>query len=203
MDVRCASVSLAAVVALGACATNPPRLPPHRPVAAQVEPAPPSTTVARAPDLAMPTAPPIRHVRYAWATLLADAASIVPLVYWMVEPDKVYYPIPALVLTPLIHTAYGQPDKAVTSLVLRGAMVAVVYAVGRRLEDGCGDSDGFVCVPTGSLLLANVAITSVVVIDAAFLARATRVEGGWHRLPVVSLTGGAGGQHGLALTGRF
>ena len=206
MAVRCASASVL-VVALG-CATSPPPLPPRRPVAVPTAPstesaAPGATTVTRAPDVAAPAEPPIRHVRYPWWTLLADTAAIVPLTLWITEPEKLYLPVPALVLTPLIHVAYSEPTKAGLSLAMRGAMLGVVYAAGRSAESQCDNDEGFVCVPIGPILLAEFAIITAITIDAVF-ARTTREARGWRRLPVLpSVTAGSEGRRMLSLTTSF
>ena len=196
---RSASVSVA--IALAACATSPPPLPPHRPIAALGDaPSPPSD---RPPDVAVPAAPPVRSVRYAWATLAADLVSIYPLVQYMVKPEQPYLALPALFLVPAIHVGYGESDKAVLSLVLRGAMVAGVYAAGREADSECRDP-GFICIPLGPILLANLAITTVVTADAVFLARTTRAETGWSRLPVLpTVSAGAEGTRVLGVSGAF
>jgi hypothetical protein len=145
----------------------------------------------------------VRHVRYAWATLAADVVSIYPLLQYMVKPEQPYLALPALVLAPAIHVGYGESDKAILSLVLRGAMIGGVYAAGRGIDSECRDS-GFVCIPLGPILLANLAITTVVTVDAVFLARTTRAEHGWGRLPVLpTVSAGAEGTRVLGVSGAF
>jgi len=189
----------ASLAVLAACATSPPPLPPHRPTA-QLAPSPPSE---RPPDLAVRTEPPVRHVRYAWATLAADLVSIYPLLQFMVKPDQPYLAVPALVLAPAIHVGYGESDKAAVSLILRGAMIGGVYLAGRAIERECRN-DEFICIPLGPILLANLAITTVVTVDAVFLARTTRAEHGWGRLPVLpTVSAGAEGTRVLGVSGAF
>lgn len=186
-------------IALAACASSPPPLPPHRPTA-QYAPSPPSE---RPPDVAAPAEPPVRHVRYLWATLAADAISIYPLVQWMVKPEQPYLALPALFLVPAIHVGYGESGKGALSLVLRGAMLGGVYLAGRAIERECRD-DQFICVPLGPLLLANLAIGIVMTTDSVVLARTTRAETGWGRLPVLpTVSAGAEGARVLGVSGSF
>ena len=184
---RCASASalfLAAVLAVaGACspATAPRPLPPRR---ADFSP-PRAPRLQAPPDLARPAEPPVRHQRYFGWILAADLVAIVPLAYWIFRPEDVYLAMPSLILPPAIHVAYGQPRTAAISFLMRAAMLGGVYLAGRSAEAECDDSSSFVCVPIGSLILADVAVTSVVIVDAMVLARRTRDDEGWHRLPVV------------------
>jgi hypothetical protein len=203
--VRSASASallIACVVVATACATSPRRLPPRRTAFAQG--APPATTIVRPPDLVQPTEPPIRHERYLGWTLLVDAVSIVPLVQWMGRPDDVYLAAPALLAAPLVHLAHGQSEKAAISLLMRGAMIGGVYLAGREARTECSHSDAFLCVPIGSVLLADLAIVPVVVIDSLLLARRTVPEEGWHRLPIMPTAGVTrDGGRVFSLVGQF
>jgi len=193
--VRSVFASVAIVVAATACSvTNPKPLPPHRrppPEARSDHPRP--------PDLPIPAEPPMVDERYLGWTLLADAAGLVPLVQWMVRPEQTYLALPSLVLPPLVHVAHGQNGKAVASLAMRGAMLAVVYAAGRSLEDGCEGE--LVCVPLGPLMLANAAITLTIVTDAIFFARRQRPDGTWRRLQILPTVTPQGA--GVGIGGRF
>lgn len=197
---RFASASCVLTVALAsACVTSPRPLPPRR-VAFTQPPAP----VQRPADLPKPTEPPIVHERYAHWTLLADAAAVVPLVYWMWRPDDVYLAAPALLLPPLIHIAEEESEHAVVSLLMRGAMVGAVYLAGRSAETECDNSDEFICVPIRSFILAQAAMVSVITIDAVFLARSTRRKDSWYRLPLQPAVGVSGdGRAWLSVGGQF
>jgi hypothetical protein len=194
--VRSGFVSACLLVA--ACATPPQPLPPRRQAFA-----PQAAPVPRPPDLATPTEPPVRHERYLGLTLLADLVAIVPLVRWMGRPEDVYLAAPSLVLSPLIHAAHGETEKSMLSLAMRGAMVGLVYLAGRSARDECDDSNELVCVPAGSILLANLAIVPVVLIDSIFLARRVTTVEGWRRLPVIpAVSATADGRRMLTLTFR-
>lgn len=198
-----AALVLAACASACAPATSPPPLPPRRVVFAQ-EPPGLQQRAPRPPDIARPAEPPVVHERYLGWILLADLASLVPLVHWMGRPEDVYLAAPALVLPPVIHVLHGEGEKAGLSLTLRGAMLGAVYLAGRSAEEECDDPDTYICVPIGSFMLANVAIVSVLLIDSFFLARTTRELDGWRRLPVlpsVSATPDGGGV--MSLGGRF
>jgi hypothetical protein len=141
--------------------------------------------VQRAPDLPYAAEPPIVHERYMHWVLVADTLAVVPLVYWMGRPKDAYLAVPSLLLPPVIHTLHGESDKALVSLIMRTAMIAGVYYAGRSFQDECSDDrDELVCIPIRSFFIANAAIIPVIMIDAVFLARATRRADGWQRLPL-------------------
>lgn len=191
------------MVSACAPATSPPPLPPRR-VAVAPGPAHVQQRAPRPPDIARATEPPVVHERYLGWILVADLASLVPLVRWMGRPEDVYLAAPAAVLSPVIHVLHGEGAKAALSLTLRGAMLGAVYLAGRSAEEECDDPDTYICVPIGSFMLANVAIVSVMLIDSLFLARRAREVDGWRRLPVlpsVSATPDGGGV--MSLGGRF
>jgi hypothetical protein len=178
--VRCASASLVAI-ALAGCVSPPPPLPPRRTMFTQ--PAPP---MARPADLQTPTTA-LRHERYMVWTLLADFATLVPLVSWMGRPDDVYLAAPSLAVVPLIHVLHGEHESAGISLVMRGAMVGLVYLAGRNAREECEDE--LICVPIGSVLISQAAIIPTILIDSLFLARREREVPGWRRMPIVPSVG--------------
>jgi hypothetical protein len=188
-------------VLASACASSPPPLPPRR-VAFAPQPLPPPAPAA--PDVDRPAEPPIIHERYAHWTLLADFAAVVPLTYWMFRPDDAYLAVPALLLTPAIHTLHGESGNALISLVLRGAMIGGVYLAGRSAEAECDRDADLVCLPFGSIMIGALAMTLPITIDAVFLARATRRAEGWQGLPVQPTIGvSADGRTWLSVGGRF
>jgi hypothetical protein len=199
--VRSASASLVLCAVASGCVTPPPPLPPRR---IQFTDPPQQAPLQRAPDVPLPAEPPIIHERYMHWTLLADAAAIVPLTHWMGRPSDVHLALPSLLLPPLIHLAHGESDNAAISFVLRGLMIGGVYLAARNAETECDNSDSFICVPIGSILLAGLAITTVVTVDSIFLAKATRRDQRWYNLPVqpsVGVTPNGGGY--LSLSGQF
>lgn len=210
MDVRSASARTAARLVLTACAvasgctvTSPPPLPPRR-VAFAEDPSHRRPPAPRPPDIARRAEAPLVHERYTGWILAADVASLVPLVRWMGRPEDVYLAAPSALLPPFIHVLHGEPGNAALSLGMRGAMLGAVYLAGRSAESECEDSEDFICVPTRSFLLADVAIVSVVVIDSMFLAWTTSEVDGWHRLPILpSVSATPDGRRVMSLTGRF
>lgn len=188
---------LVAAALLGGCVSDLKPLPPRR---VAFTPAPPQ--IAPPPDVARPAEAPIVHERYGGWILLADLLSIVPLTYWMVRPKDAYLAAPALLLAPAIHVTKGEPDRAATSLILRSLMVGGVYLAGKAARKEC-ENDIF-CYPLGTVMLAELAIIPVMVVDAIFLARTTRPERSWHRLPAMrpALVPAPGGAS-LGVLGRF
>jgi hypothetical protein len=82
-------------------------------------------------------------------------------------------------------------------------MVGLVYVAGQSTQSECAGQ--WICVPVGQILLANLAMVPVIVIDAVFLARTTRREEAWKRLPPVqpSIARTPDGKTWLGLSGRF
>jgi hypothetical protein len=202
--VRSASASLVLVaiaVALAACsATSPRPLPPHHHIVDTTAPPPPP----RPADLPIPAAPPFVHERYAGSMLLADAVSIVPLVTWMTDPDRLYLAAPALVLPPLVHALHGETDKAIGSLLMRAALLAIVYGAGESGRDSCAEPNALLCVPIAQIMIASAATSAVIITDACLLGRRRRPDPGWgylRVLPTAGPTPSGGGMFGLA--GRF
>ena len=192
--------AFASLALVAGCATSPPRLPPRRVTFAS----PPAEPVRPPPDLAQAAEPPLIRERYMAWMLAADAVGLVPLTYWIVKPGQPYYALPSLLLPPLVHAAHGESSKAVASFAMRAAMVGVVYLAGRAAETECRGSSSLVCVPLGSLVLAQTAIVTAVVIDAVLLAQRTRQDERWLRLPVQPAVGvAADGRPWLSLRGAF
>jgi hypothetical protein len=157
-----------------------------------------------APDLPMPTQAPQHSERYLVWTLTADALSIAPLTMWMFRPEDAYLAAPALLLAPLVHIAHGEGGHAVGSLAMRGAMLGVVYLAGRSAERECDDSESWLCLPIGSIALANLAIIPVILVDSLLLARRVQDDPSWRRLPLVpGVAAGPGGQVSLTLGSQF
>ncbi len=201
---RSASVSLAlaCIAAAGCSATSPRPLPPRR---VAFGPGPGVTPpIQPAPDLPLPTQPPQRTERYLVWTLTADALSIAPLTTWMFRPEDAYLAAPALLLAPLVHVAHGEGGRAVGSLLMRGAMLGGVYLAGRTAEHECDDSESLICVPIGSIFLANLAIIPVILVDSLLLARHVEDDPAWRRLPLIpGVAAGPGGQVSLTLGNEF
>lgn len=197
-----ASLALTCLAAAACSATSPRPLPPRR---VAFGPGPGVTPpIQPAPDLPLPTQPPQRTERYLVWTLTADALSIVPLTAWMLRPEDAYLAAPALLLAPLIHVVHGEGGKAAGSLLMRAAMLGGVYLAGRSAEHECDDAESFLCVPIGSIFLANLAIVPVMVIDSLLLARHVRDDPAWHHLPLVpGVAAGPGGQVSLTLGSQF
>jgi hypothetical protein len=155
------------------------------------------------PDLPLPTEAPVRSERYMHWTLLADLAATVPLVLWIVEPEDLYLPVPALTLVPLIHAAHGQTENAGISLLMRTAMVGGVYLASQSAQRECPD-DGDLCVPIGSIMLGNAAIVTVVVLDSLLLAKRDVADSDWKRLPLVpGVATGPGGRVTFSIGSQF
>ncbi|HEX5058244.1 MAG TPA: hypothetical protein VFV99_02735 [Kofleriaceae bacterium] len=161
--------------------TSPRPLPPPRPVAPQ----PGAPPVQRAADLPIPTTAPLVDERYVQWTLPVDLLAVIPLTYFMVQPDRYYLAAPSLLLPPLIHVAYGNSESATISVLMRVAMVGGVYLAGRSAEDECNNSESFVCLPMRSILLGETAMILPIMIDSFYLAKRTRGDDNWNRLPIV------------------
>jgi hypothetical protein len=145
----------------------------------------------------------VRTERYLVFTLTADMLSVIPLSLWMARPEDLYLPLPSLLLPPLIHAAHGQGKKAAGSLFMRIAMVGGVYLAGRSAEAECAEAE-LVCLPFGSIMLANLAIVPVVVLDSLLLAQRSVEVPGWSRLPITpSISTGPNGRVSLALGTQF
>ena len=206
-DWRCAAVAIAATVAIAvSCtATSPPPLPPRR-VDFPVPAAPPDAageeveSLARPPDLPVAAEAPIRQERYLGWTLTADVLS---LFFWLEHPDKVYGAAPMMLLTPLIHTAHGEFRSAGISLGMRLALWGGLYFADRLIREECDGQAGYYCFPIGTLLLINMAVSSVVVVDAIILARQSRPASEWRRLPILGAAADGDGRRMLTLSGRF
>jgi hypothetical protein len=180
--------------------TNPRPLPPHRPTVGG--PAA-SSDYPRPADTRVPAEAPLVDERYMGWMLGADALGLVPLVNFMVKPERPYYALPSLLLPPLVHVAHGEVGKAAGSLAMRGAMLAVVYAAGRNAENEC-DGQQFICYPFGSFMIANLAIVTVVVIDSTLLARRRRPDSTWSRMRMLpTVSSNANGDAVLGVAGRF
>lgn len=195
---RSGFASLAIAATLIGCLPELHPLPPRRTQFSQPEAraAPPT------PDLAVPTEAPVVHERYAGIVLASDLISLIPLTYWMFNQRDSYLALPALVLAPAIHVAYGSNDSAAISILMRAAMVSAVYFAGRSAREECDDE--LICLPFGSILLAELAVVPVVVLDSLLLAKRSKPKDGWSRLPVQpSIMTGPEGQRGLSLMGRF
>lgn len=134
----------------------------------------------------------------------AELVSIYPLTEWMIDPDKFYFAMPSLLLSPIIHAAHGELPKAAGSLAMRGAMLGAMYLARESAEAECDSSDQWLCVPFGSILLIMAAYVSVTTIDSVFLAKRTRRAEGWDRLPVKPSFGmAADGRKWLSFGGSF
>jgi hypothetical protein len=197
-----------AAIAVGACsATSPPPLPPRR--VDFPERVPPSVADGadvvpiRPRDLPHAAEAPVRDERYLGWTLLADAASLVPLAYWIGEPNKVYFAAPALLLCPAIHAAHGELRKAAISLAMRMAMLGVLHLAERAAETQCQRSSDFVCLPIGEFILAETAVVLTITVDSFILARTQRPASEWYQLPVLTAALGPDGRRLLTLTARF
>ena len=142
----------------------------------------------------------MRPERYFGWTVTADVAS---LFFWLGRPDEVYGAAPMMLLTPLIHVAHGEFRSAGISLGMRLALWGGLYYAGRLAREECETQSGDLCFPFGTLLLIDVAVSSVVVIDAVILARRDRPAKEWDRLPLLGAVGGADGRRLLTLSGRF
>ncbi len=204
-DWRCAAVAATVAIAAACTATSPPPLPPRR-----VDfPAPrrrPTVrarrwrSLARPPDLPAAAEAPIRPERYLGWTLTAD---ILSLLFWLGRPDEVYGAAPMMLLTPLIHTAHGEFRSAGISLGMRLALWGGLYFAGRLAREECEAQSAYFCFPLGTLLLIDVAVSSVVVLDAIILARQDRPAPEWSRLPMLGAAVDAEGRRLLTLSGRF
>jgi hypothetical protein len=152
----------------------------------------------------VPAEPPIVHERYLHWTLAADAVSLIPLTYWLRDTSDVHYALPSLLLPPIIHGLHGETTSAVTSLVMRTAMLGALYLGRQTVEAECEAQDELICVPVGSIMLMSAAVTIVVTVDSLFLARRTRPAEGWFGLPVKPSVGvAADGRKWLSLGGSF
>lgn len=184
---------------LAGCATSPPRMPPRRTVFNTISP-----PAARPPDTTLPTDAPLVNDRYTAWVLGSELVSIFPLTEWMTDPDKFYFAMPSLLLSPMIHAAHGEIPKAAGSLAMRGAMLGGMYLARESAEAECEGSEDWICVPVGSILLVMLAYVTVTTVDAAFLAKRTRRAEGWDRLPVKPSIGMApDGRTWLSLGGSF
>jgi hypothetical protein len=154
--------------------------------------------VQRPPDIAQPTTAPVHDERYLQWTLPVDLLAMIPLTYWMVRPRDVYLAMPSLVLPPLIHVAHDNARSAAISFVMRAAMVGAVYYAGRSAERECAN-DEFICVPLGQIMLGELAIMTPIMIDSFLLAKRTRADDGWSRLPLIPSVGPTPGG-GVSLT---
>ena len=183
---RFASASVVLViVAASACApraTSPRPLPPPRAVAYEQPATPP---VQRPADLPVPATAPLVDERYLHWTLPVDLLAVIPLTYFLVRPDDYYLAAPSLLLPPLIHIAHGNSESAAISFAMRVAMVGGVYLAGRHAENECNNSDSFLCFPIQSLIIAEVVMLTPIMVDSFFLARRTRSDDGWSRLPIM------------------
>ncbi len=156
-------------------------------------------------DLPLPTEAPKRSERYMHWTILADLAAVVPLTIWMVEPERLYLPLPALTLVPLIHAAHGRTDNAGISLLMRAGMVGATYLASQAAEQECpDDGDDFICAPVGSIMLGTTAIVTVLVLDSLLLAKRDVEDSAWHRLPLIpGVATGPGGRVTFSLGKQF
>ena len=176
------SALIALALASGCITVTSPRpLPPPRPVAPQ----PGAPPVQRPADLPIPTTAPLVDERYLQWTLPVDLLAVIPLTYFMMQPDRYYLAAPSLLLPPLIHVAHGNSDSATISLLMRVAMVGGVYLAGRSAETECNNSDSFVCLPMGSILLGETVMIVPIMLDSFLLAKRTRADDNWSRLPLV------------------
>jgi hypothetical protein len=205
VDWRCAAVAACVAIAAACTATSPPPLPPRRVDFPATAPPPDGTSqeiesVARPPDLSVAAEAPIRQERYLGWTLTADALS---LFFWLEHPDKVYGAAPMMLLTPLIHTAHGEYRSAGISLAMRLALWGGLYFADRLAREECDAQSGYFCFPLGTLLLINVAVSSVVVLDAVILARQSKPAPEWRRLPMLGAAADGDGRRMLTLSGRF
>jgi hypothetical protein len=202
-----AAAALCAALGAVACsATSPPPFPPRRVDFPEQAPRPADeaaeAALARPADLPDAAQPPVRDDRYIGWTLAADVVSLVPLVVWMFEPERLYLAAPALVLCPTIHAAHGEMRSAGISLAMRATMLGGAYLVGRWSENECDRSTNYFCAPA-TLALADLAIVPVILIDSAFLARTTRPAPEWFQLPLLSAALDGGGRRLVTLTARF
>jgi len=207
-DRRCVAVAACVAIAAACTATSPPPLPPRRVAFRAAAPAPSPEhdagdaveSLARPPDLAAAAEAPIRQERYLEWTLTADALS---LYFWLEHPYEVYGAAPMMLLTPLIHVAHGEFRSAGVSLGMRLALWGTLYFADRLAREECDAQSGDICFPVGTLLLIDVAVSSVVLVDAFILARRDRPAEEWHRLPALGAVAGADGRRLLTLSGRF
>jgi hypothetical protein len=205
------AVALCATVAAAACtATSPPPLPPRRvefPPSVDARLPPPPEGVAPVsglpPDLPVAAEAPPRDERYLGWTLAADAVSQIFLVGWMGHPRNYWEAGPALLMVPTIHALHGEFRSAGISIVMRAAMIGLVYLAGQTAERECRGSGEYICIPIGSFVLAETAIIVPVVIDSVVLARRRRPAEGWEQLPLLGATVDRGGGHLLTLSARF
>lgn len=152
----------------------------------------------------MPTDAPLVTDHYGWWIIGADLVSLYPLTQWMVDADKFYFAMPTLFLGPIVHAAHGEIPTAAGSLLMRGAALGVTYLAFESAKSECANTDEFVCVPVGSIMLATLAYVSATAIDATFLAKRTRRAEGWDRLPVQPSFGmAADGRKWLTFGGTF
>ena len=207
VDWRRAAVAIGATVAIAvSCtATSPPPLPPRRVDFPAAAPPPDAAgdeveSLARPPDLAAAAGAPVRQERYLGWTLTADVLS---LFFWLGHADEAYGAVPMMLLTPLIHTAHGEYRSAGISLGMRLALWGGLYFAGRLAREECDAQSGYFCLPLGTLLLIDAAISSVVVVDSVVLARRDRPAREWQRLPMLGAAVDPEGRRMLTLTGRF
>jgi hypothetical protein len=205
VDWGCAAVAVCVGIAAACTATSPPPLPPRR--VNFPAPAPPPDAagdeveaLARPPDLPAAAEPPIRQERYLGWTLTADALS---LFFWLQRPDEVYGAAPMMLLTPLIHTAHGQYRSAAISLGMRLALWGGLNFAGWLAREECDAQLRYICIPWGTWLLIDAAVTSVVVVDALILARQSKPAPGWRQLPMLGAGADGDGRRMLTLSGRF
>src|SRR5262245_18700267 len=211
-DRRCAAIAAACLaIAAAACtATSPPPLPPRRvafpaQAPASSPPAAGETVVTWPRDLPAAAEAPSRDERYFGWTLAADLVSIVPLIAWAQDPEKVYYAAPSLLLVPAIHALHGEYNSTAISLGMRTAMLGLVYLTTFTADRECQSrrSGDYVCIPFGTLILLDLAIVTPVVLDSTWLARRARPAPEWYRLPLPGATVGANGGRFFTLTARF